>query len=296
MDVRRLALLFGRSTCLFLSATLIASVSMLSADEASWSFSRNIFYRVFAPTYPGPQDRSATVVLLNDASFQAFDTYPVKYQTHATILRALATYSPRAVFVDFAFIDDRPDQTIDDLKSVLEEYYNRHIPIYFPVHKVSNSPNDKGIRPDLAELANAGRINLVSFELGRTLWDSPLYSLYSKREGRPTIGAQIMKDFYSQLYSTNIAGKSEFEIWWGLPPAQINCDRVGDPCGWRYNIFGRLLDAINLKFMPLDWEIGADPVRIPYSPLIYVDDLLNGNKRDTITPALTSKFVLRTRY
>src|SRR5271169_1653562 len=51
---------------------------------------------------------------LRDTSFRAFDTYPVQYQTHATILRALFTYSARAVFVDFAFIDDRPDKTIDD--------------------------------------------------------------------------------------------------------------------------------------------------------------------------------------
>jgi hypothetical protein len=43
--------------------------------------------------------------------------------------------------------------------------------------------------------------------------------------------------------------------------------------------------------MPFDWEVGADPVKIPYSPLIYVDDLLNGNKRDIIEPALTSKFL-----
>jgi len=168
--VNRAGVAFGKAVFLFLSSVAFASVSLFDSEEAFWSFSRDIFYRTFAPLYPATHDRHATVVLLNDDSFREFDTYPVQYQTHASILRALLTFAPRAVFVDFAFIDNRPDPSIGDLKGVLEDYYLRGVPVYVPIHKRLGAAGDAGIRPDLAKLADEGRIRLVSFELGRTLW------------------------------------------------------------------------------------------------------------------------------
>jgi hypothetical protein len=288
--VNRASTSFGKAIFLFLSASLIASVSLFDSEEAFWSFSRDIFYRVFAPLYPGVQDRAATVVLLKDDSFRGFDTYPVKYQTHATILQALATFAPRAVFVDFAFIDDRPDSTIADLKQVLEEYYTRGIHVYVPTHKIASDGSDQGIRPDLLMLAAQDRIRLVSFDLGRIVWGTPVYSLRSKSEDRLTASVRIVEDFFPQLYSS-LNAKTEFEIWWGLPPAPINCTRANDPCGSAYSLFGRLLATMNLKVLPFNRHFGSESVDIPYSPVIYVNELMDGNKRILIEPVLRSKFI-----
>jgi hypothetical protein len=85
----RLGPVFGSCCYLFFSAALLASVSVFDSEETFWAFSRDMFYRAFAPLYPGTQDREASVVLLNDESFRGFDTYPVRYQTHASVLRAI---------------------------------------------------------------------------------------------------------------------------------------------------------------------------------------------------------------
>lgn len=292
---------FGKTTFLFLFASLFASISLFNSEEHFSSFSRDFFYRVFAPFYPGSSDRAATVVLLNDASFRNFDTYPVKYQTHATILRALASYNPRAVFIDFAFIDNRPDSTIEELKRAIEDYHTRNIRVYVPAHRTTTAANDRGIRPDLANLADSGRIRLVSFELGRTLWGTPIYNLRSAREDLLTASVQIAKDYLPNRYE-NIKHRSEFEIWWGLPPAHINCTRNNVPCPWnytlvetlwgsKYSFLARLRDSIDFQFGPTATYSKPDSVDVPYSPVVYVEELLSGNARKLIEPALHNKFI-----
>lgn len=283
----RLGPVFGSCCYLFVSAALLASVSVFDSEETFWAFSRDMFYRAFAPLYPGTQDREASVVLLNDESFRGFDTYPVKYQTHASVLRAIASYSPRAIFMDFAFIDERPDPTIDDLKQAFEELNARGIRTYVAIHR--RSPNDPGVRSDLADLAANHVIELVSFNLGRSLWGTPLYAMES--EGVPTASAQMVRDFYPLVFMRNLREIREFEIWWGLPPAEINCTRAKDPCGARYSLLGRLLSAIDLKISPFDIHLSNDVVKLPYAPTLYANEVLDGDKRVTIDPALRGKFV-----
>jgi CHASE2 domain-containing sensor protein len=283
----RLGPVFGSCCYLFFSAALLASISVFDSEETFWAFSRDIFYRALAPLYPGTQDREASVVLLNDESFRSFDTYPVKYQTHASVLRAIASYSPRAIFIDFAFIDKRPDPTIDDLKQVFEELKGLGIRTYVATHR--RYPNDPGIRADLSDLVKKNLIEPVSFNLGRSLWGTPLYVMESG--GMLTASAQIMKDFYPLVFMRNLQEVREFEIWWGLPPAQINCARAKDSCGARYSLMGRLLSAIDFKLLPLDIRLWNDVVKLPYAPTLYVNEVLDGNKRTAIDSALRGKFV-----
>lgn len=290
---QRLISALGAAALLFTIAVAFASISVFDYEESLWSISRDIFYRIFAPLYPGRSDRWATVVLLDDASFRDFDVYPVKYGTHARILEALATYHPRAVFVDFAFVDNRPDATIEDLKRVIDLYHSRNIPLYIPTYKNGNIKNITGIRPDLAKLAGAGKFTLVSFELGRPLWGTPVYPLYSYQEGYATVGAQIAKDLEPQMYAEKISKRTEFEIWWGLPPAPTNCRRDDHECGFWYSFWGRLISNINPKFRPLGWELSDEEiVRYPYSPFVTAGELLDGNKRSAIEGILKNKVIM----
>jgi len=112
----------------------------------------------------------------------------------------------------------------------------------------------------------------------------------SSRQGVLAASAQIVKDFSPQLYAS-IATRSEFEIWWGLPPAPINCKRNDDPCAGRYSILGRLLAAMNLKILPLNLHFGSEYVEIPYSPLVYANEVMDGNLRSSLDPVLRSKFL-----
>ena len=61
--------------------------------------------------YPEKGQLDTTVVLFREENLSELaETFPVSYARHAEVLEALSVYGPRAVFVDFAFIDARgPD-------------------------------------------------------------------------------------------------------------------------------------------------------------------------------------------
>ncbi len=62
----------------------------------------------------GQQD--TTVLLFREENLQDFRThYPVPYRIHAQVLEALSIYAPRAVFVDFVFVDAREGDQVEEL-------------------------------------------------------------------------------------------------------------------------------------------------------------------------------------
>ena len=61
-----------------------------------------------------------TVVLFREENLQALDeSYPVSYERHAEVLEALSVYRPRAVFVDFAFVDKRRREDVERLSEAI---------------------------------------------------------------------------------------------------------------------------------------------------------------------------------
>jgi CHASE2 domain-containing sensor protein len=71
-------------------------------------------------TYGGAGQRETTVVLFREDNLRHLDVqYPVPYRMHAQIVEAIASYRPRAVFIDFAFIDSREDPDIAELSAQL---------------------------------------------------------------------------------------------------------------------------------------------------------------------------------
>ena len=64
--------------------------------------------------YPTDGQRDTTVVLFREDNLRALnESYPVSYERHAEILEALSVYGPRAVFVDFAFVDRRSPDDVE---------------------------------------------------------------------------------------------------------------------------------------------------------------------------------------
>ena len=69
-------------------------------------------------TYDRRGQDDATVLLFREENLRHLGVqYPVPWAVHAQILEALASYHPRAVFIDFAFIEARDD--VDQLISAL---------------------------------------------------------------------------------------------------------------------------------------------------------------------------------
>ena len=66
--------------------------------------------------YPTTGQDQTTVLLFREANLHQLGTrYPVPYNIHAQILESLAFYRPRALFVDFAFFDQRAEDNVDEL-------------------------------------------------------------------------------------------------------------------------------------------------------------------------------------
>ncbi len=56
--------------------------------------------------YPSFGQKDTTVVLFREENLERLnETYPISYLLHADVLDAIKTYEPRAVFVDFVFLD-----------------------------------------------------------------------------------------------------------------------------------------------------------------------------------------------
>lgn len=65
--------------------------------------------------YPASGQADTTVLLFREENLTGLGThYPVPYEVHGVILEELATHGPRAVFIDFAFVDRREGDDIGE--------------------------------------------------------------------------------------------------------------------------------------------------------------------------------------
>lgn len=276
-----------------LITSLMSLVSVFGFKDASEAASRDIFFSMIAPFYPGSSDRDVTVVLINDDSIQNIDVYPVKYSTHALFLNSLLSYNPAAVFIDFAFIDERDDNTIIDLIRTLEDFHRAGVPVYVPLWRSVASPK-LGIRSDLAKLAEKGIIRPVSFELGRKILGVPSYKMFDKKNSLPTVAAKILDDFRPNT-SNEVRSINEFEIWWGQPTDRFNCRivSIGDcRLGKAYTLMRWLnasIDATSIFSGDKSDKINIS--ELPYVPFFFAKDSLQSANRDALERVLRRRFV-----
>ncbi|HEX3810697.1 MAG TPA: CHASE2 domain-containing protein [Rhizomicrobium sp.] len=87
---------------------------------------------ITGPFYPTSGHDQISVALTEEDTLQALnEPWPWSYGAHARLLDALLAYKPRAVIVDYLFVDNRNDDTLADLVTEIHRYQAAHIPIYF---------------------------------------------------------------------------------------------------------------------------------------------------------------------
>ncbi|HWA90460.1 MAG TPA: CHASE2 domain-containing protein [Rhizomicrobium sp.] len=95
------------------------------------------------------RDQVSVAVIDDDTLHTLQAPWPWKYGDHARALAALRAYQPKAVIVDFLFVDSRPDDTLPDLVEEIRRYRAAHIPLYF--EGGINLPfGEAALRPELA--------------------------------------------------------------------------------------------------------------------------------------------------
>lgn len=102
----------------------------ISLHLTPWS--QAIVNGVVKYAYQADGQHDTTVVLFREENLaELSESYPVSYARHAEILEALSVYEPRAVFVDFAFIDARPPEDLARLgRAICDLNAGGKVPVY----------------------------------------------------------------------------------------------------------------------------------------------------------------------
>jgi CHASE2 domain-containing sensor protein len=90
----------------------------ISFNLTPWS--QAIINGIVKYVYPTAGQADTTVVLFREENLRDLnESYPVSYERHAEVLEALSTYKPRAVFIDFAFVDKRSPADVERLSQAI---------------------------------------------------------------------------------------------------------------------------------------------------------------------------------
>jgi hypothetical protein len=120
---------------LWAGGALVFAVHGIAFHLTPWS--QTIVNGVVKYGYPSRWQGESTVVLFREDNLGTLDerriVYPVPYAWHAEVFRALAAYRPRAVFIDFAFMEWREEPRDRDalVKAICDLKY-RGVRVYLP--------------------------------------------------------------------------------------------------------------------------------------------------------------------
>jgi len=222
-----------------------------------------------------------TVVLFREENLQHMGVpYPMPYGVHAEILDALASYHPRAVFVDFAFIDEREDSRgmADALCGLGRPKDGPPIPVFIA------APSGTAVQQALLRCAKA-----ASPEMQEPEGVSGVLTYASRGTPDSQGTPEGLRTAAFALAATNPALgfdsrdlEEPLEIIWGKGVAPLN--RKWMKC--KEPSLGAGIGAM-LKEGPLALRIAC-----PYTRTITVGHLLNFSNDDDIKTALGGRTVL----
>jgi len=189
-------------------------------------FSTRSNARLYAPFpaewYNAAAREQTSVLLIDNAALNdAGEAWPPHYSYHARLLKALARYRPRAIFLDIYFAQVRDDATIALLTRSLCALQEQGTQVFLGV-----SPDATGatqLRPELEGLA--GRcfqkvaLQYTPDSLDRLAWAYPLENEEEKdRHGEAMPSAALA--IYRQAFGRQLQVEdNELALTWGLHPA-----------------------------------------------------------------------------
>lgn len=259
---------------------------------------RDAFYKVMAPTFE-EDEVSATVVLVDDAFLARQGLYwPLPYQVHGELLRAIASYGPDAIFVDVVFFDELPDPTLPHLVATLEAIAET-TPVFLAVAS-SETGAATPIRPELQALADRSPgISLVSILYGGGQGTDLAYRLAPDQSGHEAAAPAI----YRAVCASHPSGCHEIEtgadldLVWGLP-ARATCLRAtgDDPECVRIAYqpllrFFRLFAGGALGGAAPPFLSEPNPLAIPGVPSVSAGAVSQGAYRAQLAPFLAGRAV-----
>jgi len=212
-------------------------------------------------------------VLFREDNLRQLDVqYPVPYGMHAQVLDALASYRPRAVFIDFAFIDAREDDG-----SLAKALCGLHRPKDgAPIAVFIAAPTGAAVRKNLLDCARE-----ASPEMQEGEGVSGVLTYASRVDKMPTAAFALAAANPALRFDARDT-KDPLEIIWGKGVAPLNRKwmKCEEPSLWAG------IRAM-LKEGPLAVKIAC-----PYTRTITVGHLLNFSGDRDVEDALRGRTVL----
>ena len=267
MKLRRLSgPLLLRMTILVVIGSALFVFKGLASTLEPWS--QAMVNAVAKYAYPKDGQQDATVLLFREENIAELGThYPIPYAVHADVMEALATYAPRAVFIDFAFINQRPNENIEVLaKALCTLAESSRIYIAAPVSETG----EISIRRELLRCAQP-----VIPDIKDPSGDSGILTY--------THGTSS-EDGFVPAAAFALAGRtdasSDMEIIWGKDSAPLNRKwmNCSDKSAWQ--------QIKALAGNPLANQLGC-----PFHRTISVNHLLNSTGDSDVEAALSERTV-----
>ncbi|MBU1377066.1 MAG: CHASE2 domain-containing protein [Alphaproteobacteria bacterium] len=267
----------------FLSGALLLFIEPFDLDRAAGAAGRSAFYKVAAFAYPGrerPGPVPIEIVQADDRLLADEElAWPMPYGTHAAVIDAISEAGPRALFVDFLFVDTRPDPDFDELVAAIERAASRHMVF------IAAAPEEvlgRPARQELVALARRNpRVQLVSVRLGRSIADGRAYPLRPDPDGRVPAAVALCRT----IAGCRVATGEDVDVWWGAQGYK----------GVEATAPGRALNFVTTAvlgdFTPRPLRL-TDPLPQPFTTLTAARDLLKGDTYDAAIKRLHGAVVL----
>jgi hypothetical protein len=249
---------------------------------------------ITGPHFYGAEGRdSVSVAIIDEDTLHAMQTpWPWRYGDHARALGALLAYRPKAVVVDFLFVDSRPDDTLPELVDMIGRYRRAGVPLYFE-GGIDLPYGEAALRAELAKATARPILDpTVPINAGVVRQYNVTGNCFGTRQDAdgtcPSLALRVFRENYPQHPLEKLNGM--VELVWGTRTAPENhwitwTDDNGTrhSCGENHS----LLERWYLAF----FDTGAVKTKCPYDPVIPVESLMMGAD-DKDIPALTRNRVV----
>lgn len=238
------------------------------------------------------RDQVSVAVIDEDTLHTLQAPWPWKYGDHARVLGALLAYKPKAVVVDFLFVDSRPDDTLPDLVEEIRRYRQAGVPLYF--EGGINLPfGEAALRSELAATGvpildptiptNSG----VARQYNVT---GHCFDVKPDADGTcPSLALHVYRDVYPQNPLEKLDGL--MELVWGTKTAPENLKwmhpKDADGNAQSCDVEAGLLRRWYLAF----FDTGAVKSPCPYNAQIPVEALLSGAEDEDVTRLATGRVI-----
>ena len=229
--------------------------------------------------YPTTGRDLITVAVVDEPTLHDLQMpWPWNYSAHARALDALLAFKPKAVVVDFLFVDSRPDDSLNELVEEIARYKKARVPLYFE-GGIDLPYGEAPLRPELAKTGVPildPSIEVYDGVVRQYPMSGHCYGPSGQTKGTClSLALQVYKDLYPNQPLGPVDGK--MELVWGTKTAPFNATfnarSHAPPCNDNASFLPRIYRA----FFDKQSAVG----RCPYNNDVPVEALLaGGNDED----------------